>query len=367
MHDTYAACIGTLLPVLIERLGIPIGSAGVLASGFRLPSMLQPFLGYWADRYDARKLVVWTPTVTALLISSIGLANDYLATFALLIAAGLSGAAFHPAAGALVTRVGGSRWGRATSYFQTGGELGRAAGPIVIASALAYLTVEQLWVLAAPALGLSLFAHSRVAGDDARIARPPPPAALRAAIVARRRPLALMTLIVSLRALTVAGMMTYLVTLLTIEGWALATAAAALMIYEIGGVAGAFLGGTLSDRLGRRTLMLASQIAAGPTLFAALWFSSDARLLFGLLLIGGFLVLYAGGVQLALMQELLPGNRSVAVGITYFLSYESGLLAVLLLGFAADLFGLRAALLGGLAASMLSLPFTFLIPETRRV
>lgn len=237
----------------------------------------------------------------------------------------------------------------------------------MIASALAYLTVEQLWVLAAPALGLSLFAHSRVAGDDARIARPPPPAALRAAIVARRRPLALMTLIVSLRALTVAGMMTYLVTLLTIEGWALATAAAALMIYEIGGVAGAFLGGTLSDRLGRRTLMLASQIAAGPTLFAALWFSSDARLLFGLLLIGGFLVLYAGGVQLALMQELLPGNRSVAVGITYFLSYESGLLAVLLLGFAADLFGLRAALLGGLAASMLSLPFTFLIPETRRV
>src|SRR2546428_14113735 len=98
----------------MDRYGIPIGAAGGLVSAYRLPSILQPFLGYWADRYDARLLVVSLPAVTAILITLLGLAPTYSVALLLLLLGGLSSAAFHPAAGAL------GRW--------TGGDLRGPAG-----------------------------------------------------------------------------------------------------------------------------------------------------------------------------------------------------------------------------------------------
>jgi FSR family fosmidomycin resistance protein-like MFS transporter len=364
-HDVFGAFIGTLLPVLQERLQIPIGQAGLLASAFRLPSVLQPFLGYWADKYDARLFVVWAPTVTAIAVTSLGWAPTYLAMVVVLMIAGLSSAAFHPAAGAMVTRVGGDRIGRASAYFMTGGELGRAVGPALIAAYISYVAFEQIWVLLIPAVVVTAFGFQRIVGSNARIPKPPPAAALRAAIAARRGPLALMTAIILMRSLTLAGFQTYLPSLIVNEGHGdLRLGGLTLTIYEIGGVVGAFTGGTLSDRFGRRQLMLVSQITGGPILFAALWFVGGLAS-YPLLVIGGFLALSAGGVQLALMQELLPGNRSVAAGLTYFLSFESAVITTAILGFAAEWWGLGNALMAGVVVSMFSIPFTLLLPETR--
>jgi FSR family fosmidomycin resistance protein-like MFS transporter len=363
-HDTYAAFIGTLLPVLIERLGIPIGAAGLLASAYRLPSILQPFLGYWADKYDARLLVVWMPVTTAIAISCLGLVPSYTATLVALLLAGLSSAAFHPAAGAMVTRVGGDRWGRATAYFQTGGEIGRMIGPVLIASVLTFIVLERIWILALPAVGISLYAFRVIAGKNARVPRPPPPAALGAALKARRGPISLIAIIVLLRSLSIASFQTYFPTFMTQLGYPLQIAGFGLTLYEIGAVGGQFLGGGLSDRLGRRRLMLASQISAGPMLFGALSFAGQP-IGYAFLVVGGFLALLAGSAQQALMQELLPGNRSVATGISYVLGYESSVVATLVIGLVADWVGLASALSVSVWLSIASLPFTLLLPETR--
>jgi FSR family fosmidomycin resistance protein-like MFS transporter len=363
-HDLYAAFVGTLLPVLIERLGIPIGAAGALASAYRLPSIQQPFLGSWSDKYDARLLVVWMPVTTAIAISCLGFAPSYAATLMVLLLAGLSSAAFHPAAGAMVTRVGGDRWGRATAYFQTGGEIGRMLGPALIASVLTYIALERIWVLVLPAIAISLYAYRMVAGKNARIPRPPPPAALGAAIRAQRGPIALMGMIILLRSLSIASFQTYFPTFMTQAGHPLQVAGFALTLYEIGAVGGQFLGGGLSDRVGRRRMMLVSQLTAGPMLFGALAYAGQP-IGFAFLIGGGFLALLAGSVQMALMQELLPGNRSVASGISYFLGYESAVVATLVIGFVADLVGLASALSVSVWLSIASIPFTLMLPETR--
>ena len=365
-HDMYGSCVGALLPVLIERLGIPVGAAGLLVGAYRLPSLLQPFLGYWADRYDARLLVVFMPTLSALAITSLGLAPGYGATLALLVVAGLASAAFHPAAGAMVTRVGGASWGRASAYFSTGGEIGRTIGPAMVGSVLFYLAFEQIWVMALPAIAWSLFAYSQIAGKNARVPRPPLPAALGAAIKAQRGPLALMATIIMLRSLAIASFQIYLPTYLTQGGTAIQIAAIALTVFEIGAVGGQLVGGTLSDRFGRKRMMVFSQLTAGPVLFLALSLAQTPYLV-GALVVGGFLAVSASAVQMALMQELLPGNRSVAVGVGYLLSFESQLVATLVIGFAADLFGLGSALSVSVWLSMASIPFTLMLPEPRKV
>jgi len=364
-HDVYGSMISTMLPLLIERFGIPIGAAGALLSAFRLPSIFQPFLGYWADKYDARLLVVIMPTVSAVAVCSLGWAPTYAVALVLLAIAGFSSAAFHPAAGALVTRVGGQSWGRASAYFGIGGELGRMTGPLLAGIALLYLAFESFVVLILPALAWSIYAYTRIAGKNARIPRPPPPAALRAAIAAQKRPLALIAMIVMLRSLSIASFQSYYPTYMNLVGGsALWIAAFALTLYEVGAVGGQLFGGHFSDRFGRRSLMLLSQLTAGPALFGALSYAGQP-LGFVCLVLGGFLAMSAGSVQMALMQELLPNNRSVAVGISYFLGFESQLVATLVVGFAADVVGLSSALSVSVWLSMASIPFTLLLPETR--
>jgi FSR family fosmidomycin resistance protein-like MFS transporter len=270
----------------------------------------------------------------------------------------------------MVTRVGGDQWGRATGYFQTGGEFGRLLGPVLVSTVLFYLAIEHLWLLAIPALAVAVYAYAQIAGENARIPKPPPPAALGAAIMARRGPILLMALIILLRSLSISSFQTYWPTFMTQTGSSLRIAGLALTIYEVGAVAGQFLGGGLSDRFGRKRMMMFSQLTAGPVLFLALFFarqSTDTGLYgaFAFLLLGGFLALSAGAVMQALMQELLPGNRSVATGISYLLSYESSVVATIVIGFAADLLGLSTALSISVWLSMASLPFTLLLPETR--
>ncbi|MCB0097283.1 MAG: hypothetical protein KDE46_16245, partial [Caldilineaceae bacterium] len=50
IHDTYSAFIAPLIPLLQERLGVGYAGAGSLAIYAQMPSLLNPFIGYLADR-----------------------------------------------------------------------------------------------------------------------------------------------------------------------------------------------------------------------------------------------------------------------------------------------------------------------------
>ena len=365
VHDTYPAFIGTLLPLLIDKHGMSLAVAGGLATMIRWPSVAQPFLGYIADRTDARLLVIIPPVVTALAISLLGAAPTYAVLVALLLIAGASSAAFHPAAGAMVTRASGSQWGRASSYFMTGGELGRAVGPIFIASTVAAVGLTGSWLAALPGLAVAGIAYAMLRTRALTLGRSASPDDLWRAVRSRGRPLLLLGAVVLFRSLVIASFQTYVPTFLVNEGTSLLYAGLALTVYEVGGVLGAFVGGPLSDRFGRRTTMALSQATAGPLLFGALLLAKEPIGL-AMLAVGGLLALCAGPVQLTLVQELLPRNRSAAAGMYMFLGFEGQVLAVLGLGLVADRIGLGNALSWSVLASMLSLPFTLLLPETRR-
>lgn len=82
-HDTYPAFLGVMLPLLIDELHISLAVAGLLASGLRWTTSLQPFLGHLADRTDTRAWVILTPAITATCMSLIGIAPTTTAVMAL--------------------------------------------------------------------------------------------------------------------------------------------------------------------------------------------------------------------------------------------------------------------------------------------
>ena len=110
--------------------------------------------------------------------------------------------------------------------------------------------------------------------------------------------------------------------------------------------------------------MLVSQLISGPLMFLALSIG-EGPLAVAVLSVAGAVALSAGPVQLTLAQELLPGGRSTAAGIIFFLGFEGTLVSTLVVGAVADWIGLGPALGFSVLASMLSVPFTLALPEPR--
>jgi MFS transporter, FSR family, fosmidomycin resistance protein len=366
IHDTYSAFLGPLLPSIINNLGISLAEAGGLATVLRASSLVQPFLGLLADRTDMRYLVVAAPTVTALCMSLLGIAPGYFAVVILLAISGLSSAAFHPPAAAAVTRSSGRNWGRGSSFYMFGGEMGRSVGPMFIVSVITYVGLQHSYFAAIPGMIASgLLFHQLRRKRRASVAA----ASVREiweAMKVQRRPLLLLSGLILFRSTSIQSIATFYAIYLTDRGSSLMYAGFALSMYELAGACGALFGGTLSDRFGRKRMMLISQILSGPLLWVALGLPDGTEGVI-VLAIAGALALSASPVQLTLAQELLPGARSTAAGIVIFLGFEGTLVSTVVVGMVADWIGIGPALGFAVIASMLSIPFTLALPETTRV
>ncbi|MCH2576080.1 MFS transporter, partial [Candidatus Poribacteria bacterium] len=69
--------------------------AGGLTIFTQIPSLLNPLIGYLADRMSLRYFVIFAPALTATLVSCLGLANNYLSLVLILLLAGVSVAGIH--------------------------------------------------------------------------------------------------------------------------------------------------------------------------------------------------------------------------------------------------------------------------------
>jgi FSR family fosmidomycin resistance protein-like MFS transporter len=360
IHDAYPAFTGVMLPLLIDKLSLTIGQAGLMATGIRWTTMLQVPIGYLADRVDSRFLVIAAPAVTAICISSIGLAPSFFAVFALLLLAGLSHAAFHPASAAVVTRISGGRWGRGMSYYMTGGELGRALGPLYIAAILTAVGLAWSWIAVIPGIVASALLYGRLRGASAVRFRHPS-GAVRESLARSRRGLVPLSLAIAFRSVAHNAIAVFVPTFAVLQGADIAYAGGAVAAYEVGGTLGAFAGGILSDRFGRRSVLAWGLALGVPALVGALYLlPGPAQLV--VLGLGGFCVLSASAVHLVAIQELLPDNRSLATGIFYFVSSAASIATMIGVGALADQAGLLPAMVAGLGIAALALPAILLLP-----
>lgn len=355
-HDVYPAFLGVLLPLLIDELGLSLAAAGILASTLRWTTSLQPFLGHLADRTDTRNWVIYAPAVTAACMSLVGVAPNAPTVVILLLLTGVSHAAFHPSGGALVTRVSGDEWGRGTAWFMTGGEIGRVIGPIFIAAVIAVGGLRLSPVAVLPGILTTVLLYKALRHAPALYASAKGRANVREALANGRRPVLMLSAAIFLRSSANVTVVIFYPTLVTASGGSLLRAGVGVGLYEVGAVVGAFLGGVLSDRLGRNKMMLAGALLGAPPIAAALYLGATP-LGFALLVVGGFGWLSATSIELVTMQELLPDNRSTAVGITYFVKAAGAIVATIMIGVAADVIGLLPALTIAMGVGLACVPF----------
>jgi FSR family fosmidomycin resistance protein-like MFS transporter len=361
LHDTYGGFLAPLLPTFIDNLVLSNTQAGLLTIFLRWPSLFQPIIGHMADRFDVRVPFILAPTVTAAAMSLMGIAPSYFVLAALLVVSGFSSSGFHATGPAIAGKLSGRKLGRGLGIWMVGGELGRTLGPLVIVTAVQLFTLRGTpWLMIFGPL-TSLLLYSQLKG----VARRPVSASAGLpwrSVMRTMGPFLLPLLgVIVARAFMVASMSTYLPILLTEEGADLWFSGIALAVFQAAGVVGALLGGTLSDRLGRRWIIFASMLLAPLLMFVFL--AVDGWVQFPILLPLGLTTLSIMPVIMAMMQDQFPENRALATGVFMALSFGVSAVVVVILGLLGDQFGMRTAFVvsGGLA--LLGLPFVFWLPN----
>jgi FSR family fosmidomycin resistance protein-like MFS transporter len=361
VHDTYTAFLPPLLPAFISKLALSKTEAGALTVFMQAPSVFQPYIGHLADRVSLRYFVIAAPALTAVLMSLLGIAPRYAVLALLLTAVGFSSAAFHAVAPVMAGRLSGRSLGRGMGLWMVGGELGRTLGPLVIVTAVTFQGLEGTpWLMTAGLLA-SVMLYVLLRQVPGRPPEAYQPVSFRQALRVMRPLLAPLMGIVTARVFMLAALTTYLPIFLTDEGATLWFAGVSLTLLEAAGVVGALVGGSASDRLGRRLVLFVAMIST--PLFMLAFLAVNGWLRFPLLLLSGFASLSVAPVMMALVQESFPEHRALANGLYMALSFVIRSGAVLVLGLVGDLFGLRLAFAASAVVPLLGVPLIFVLPR----
>lgn len=362
VHDSYSAFLAPLLPLLQDRLSTNYAMTGSLAVFSQLPSLLNPFIGYLADRISLRYFIILAPAITATLMSSIGLTSNYVMLAMLLVAAGFSTAAFHAPAPAMIARVSGNRVGKGMSIFMASGELGRTLGPIAAVAGVGWFGLDGLWRMAFVGWATSAILYLRLRHVAAR-PHGKDNVSTRTFWPKAQRLFPILVVLMFTRVLMMASLTTYLPLYVNdARDGSLWLAAAALTILEGAGVVGALFAGTLSDKLGRVRVLLFLTAVSAILMFAFLY--APNWMLVPLLIGLGLTAISPQPVLLAVIQDEFTDNRALANGSYLAVNFTIRAMGIWMIGLLADQMGLESAFLIGSLTMFFGIPAVLWLGKT---
>ncbi|WP_347241006.1 MFS transporter [Thermus sp.] len=312
VNDLFGNFLTPLLPKLMAHFGVGLGTAGLLVSVYSLTgSLLQPFAGLVADRMDRRLLSALGPVLVALGMGSMGLWPRFELLLLALGLAGLGSALFHASGASLVGEFAPKeRRGFWLSFFGSAGYLGLSLGPIVALFTVGALGLRGLlWLTPLallPALALLRLPPVRRRGK---------PAGVKDFLRVFRGDVARLWGMATLRSLVFMSFSTTLPYWFAQRGLSDAYTALSLSVYSFSATLGTFLGGTLSDRLGRKAVLLSTLSFGLPLYLGLLLFPPENPLYLLLLAATGALMNAGIPVAVALAQELEPAQTATVSGL----------------------------------------------------
>jgi FSR family fosmidomycin resistance protein-like MFS transporter len=363
IHDIYSSFLSPLLPLLIEKLSMSLTRAGLLTTVMQIPALLNPFIGVWADRISVRWFIILAPSLTAVPMSLIGLAPSYASLLILLFISGISVSLFHVPSPVLVAKLSGNYKGRGMALFMTGGELARTIGPLAAVGGVSLLGLEGFYPVMVLGLASSFWLFLKF--KDVRIhSAHSRPASLKGTWAEIRRVLMPLMAILCARGFMHAAITTFLPTFIQMKTGNLWLAGVSLSLVEAAGVIGVLTAGSLSDRFGRREVLLISLVGAPLMLLCFIWL--DGWLGFAALIVTGFTLLSTTPVMLAMVQEHAHSSPAAANGLFMMASFMARSSVVVVVGFLGDILGLQSTYICSALMGLLGIPFILMLPKDAR-
>jgi MFS family permease len=273
-------------------------------------------------------------------------AGAYWQLLTLLVVLGIVSGSYHGPAAALIARTFSPRVrGTAMGIHITGGHLSFFAAPAlagILATSTGTWRTPYIWFAAAPIVFGALLwfvaprVHERAAPNGDRFA------AFREIRQVFRDVGPVVSLSIAFQ-FGIAALLAFLA-LYLVDARGLSPALAAIFfgVPQLVGVIGAPLGGFLSDRFGRRTVMIGGLALMGPSVYAVTAVPNEG-LLIALVVFGLLWSMRSTVTETLVLDSAPPGRRATVLGGYYLLNAHVGGIGAPLFGFLAEAVGLATA------------------------
>lgn len=341
LHDVFSSFFPPLLPLLKIKLGLSNSDIGILSVIQRLPSLFNPLVGIMADKFPVRYFVIVSPAITAITMSLIGVAPGVVILGILLFVMGISSTLFHTPSPVMIKKVSGDKTGKGMSFYMLGGEFARTLGPLIITATVSYWGLEGTWKLIPFGLVASfvLFLRLRKTPITKDLEKPASFISIGKTLHETLSFFLIIAGFIFFRGIAKASLTTFLTVYLDEQGQSLWFVNGALSIFQFTGAIGVVISGTLSDKIGRRKILIIISIAT-PILMGLFMIADDVWQIPVLMLLG-FFILSTTPVILALVNRIKTSHPTFLNGVFMTVSFTAGSVAVLLTGIMGDLFGLE--------------------------
>ena len=364
LHDIYSSFLAPILPLLIEKLSLSYSMAGLLTIFQRIPSLFNPLIGLIADKAPIRYFIILTPAITAISMSLLGVAPNFIILSLLLFVMGLSAAFFHVPAPVLIKQLSGTRIGKGMSYYMLGGEIARTTGPLIILGAVSIWGLEGTYKLIPFALLATIILFYKLKNID--IKRPSKEEKkgfnVKNTLINILPIFSLIAGITFFRSAMKAVLTTFLPTYLTLgQDESLWIGGISLAILELAGAAGTLIGGSISDKIGRKTTLIISAIVTPVLLFVFVY--QSGFVMFLILILTGFFMFATSPVLLAMVQEISSERPAFVNGIYMTINFAIGAVTIYFVGFLSDIYGLTLTYKISAIVALGAVPFVFMLPK----
>jgi len=281
----------------------------------------------------------------------IGFTHSYVMLLICIALVGFGNSLWHPTAIPTLGQRYPERKGLVLSLHGMGGNVGDAIAPLVIGAALAVFSWREVVVLnVAPGLVVALLMFAMLGsiqlGAKTTHAEGQSVAQYWGALknLLRNRALVLLSVGSSFRTMTQSALLTFLPVYLAHDmGYSPVWVGACLFALQAAGFAAAPVAGHLSDRMGRKQILMGSMLTSALVLVMMAFAGASPVFIFLIAVLGFFLYATRPVIQ-AWMLDVTPKNMGgSSIGVLFGAQAVGGALGPLFSGMVADRYGLLAA------------------------
>ena len=353
----YTATFYLLLPLIGKELGLSYTEIGLIMTVQHLAGAISNLPGgmivdmIGQKGYLLAASLFWVGVPYAFM----SLTGDFWMLLVCVTLVGIGNNLWHPAALPTLAYRYPQRKGLVLSFHGMGGNIGEALAPVAIGALLGWFTWREVVVInVVPGIAMAVLilvmlgAFAAQSADSNSLNAPGEKRGVKAYLgdfagLLRNKGLMIVSFSSSFRTMTQAGLLTFLPVYLAYElGYSTLMVGVCLTVIQLAGFIAGPIGGHLSDKIGRRRVVMSSMTLSGVMVIGMVLSGESALFVFFIAMVGFFLyamrsVLHAWAI------EVTPKNLAgAAVGVQFGATSLGAAISPFLFGMIADAYSLYA-------------------------